>query len=383
MTLLTLHSCHASTQHINPIIFVALCHFRLFFFFSFRFFCTDTSSPDNDNNTNNNIPCISLVIPAYNEEERLPIMLDQTLSFLNQYGSDLFTMTQTADQLYSSASIQTQTQTQTQTQSNVASLFELVIVNDGSTDKTAKVIEQYADKINATSSSSSSSSSSPKSTIRLIQMKRNSGKGAAIREGMLKSNANYRLMVDADGATDIQDLLKLMKEMTDLFQTYKTSYSSPSSSSSSSSSSSTTNDNDSNHMSAVIIGSRAHLEESSKAERTKVRTFLMHSFHFFVHHLCSKNVKDTQCGFKLFHKTAALSLFRNLHLKRWAFDIEIITLAEQLNMSISEVGVNWKEVDGSKLDTSKWALATASLGMLRDMVFVRLCYSLGFWKIQK
>merc|ERR1712071_554003 len=146
------------------------------------------------------------------------------------------------------------------------------------------------------------------------------------------------------------------------------------------------NTNDTNEMQStmpvVVIGSRAHLEESSKAERTWVRTILMHAFHFFVYYLCSKKVRDTQCGFKLFNKIAAIQLFSNLHLKRWAFDIEIITLAEQLNMSISEVGVNWKEVDGSKLDTSKWALALASIGMLRDMIFVRLCYSLRIWTIQ-
>lgn len=132
---------------------------------------------------------------------------------------------------------------------------------------------------------------------------------------------------------------------------------------------------------AVVIGSRHQLEESSTAERTIVRTILMYCFHFFVRHLCSQNVKDTQCGFKLFNRAASDQIFSNLHLNRWAFDIEIITIIEKLGIPFQEVSVNWTEVDGSKLDTSKMALAMNSISMLRDMAFVKLCYTFGVWKI--
>lgn len=298
-------------------------------------------------------PSISFIIPAYNEEERLPIMLDETLNFFRKSRDEISKLVQQITDL------QTNTEPPSENNDeNQFTFFELVIVNDGSSDKTANIVHKYANK----------TSNEFKDTIRLIQMRENSGKGAAIREGMLRSTSPLCLMVDADGATDIHDLIKLLNAMISLLKMDQkaegpkdTTFPIP----------------------AVIIGSRAHLEQSSKAERTKVRTFLMHAFHFFVYHLCSKNVQDTQCGFKLFHRAAATKLFSNLHLKRWAFDIEIITIAERLKMPITEVGVNWKEVDGSKLATSKWALVTNSVGMLRDMVFVRSCYLLGVWRIKE
>ncbi len=66
-----------------------------------------------------------------------------------------------------------------------------------------------------------------------------------------------------------------------------------------------------------------------------------------------------------------------------AFDTELVVIAEKFNIPLSEVGVIWHEVDGSKLDVNKFALALVSLGMLRDMVCVRACYSLGIWKLNR
>jgi dolichyl-phosphate beta-glucosyltransferase len=94
-------------------------------------------------------------------------------------------------------------------------------------------------------------------------------------------------------------------------------------------------------------------------------------------------VNDTQCGFKLFTRKAAMDLFGNLHLRRWAFDTELVMLAERLGILVSEVAVPLQEVDGSKLDTSKLALALVSMTMLRDMLCVRDCYSLGLWKVKQ
>eukprot|EP00985_Skeletonema_marinoi_P017984 scaffold9989_cov141-Skeletonema_marinoi.AAC.4 len=174
-------------------------------------------------------------------------------------------------------------------------------------------------------------------------MHQNVGKGGAVKSGMLASKGQLCLMVDADGATDITDgLPKLLKEMYTL------------------------NDNKERHDTrlppkSVVFGSRAHLENESSASRSKVRTFLMHAFHFFVKALCSPRIKDTQCGFKLFTRSAAISLFTNLHLRRWAFDTELVVIAERLQVSVSEVGVIWHEIDGSKLDGGKLSLALVSL----------------------
>ena len=106
----------------------------------------------------------------------------------------------------------------------------------------------------------------------------------------------------------------------------------------------------------------------------------MKAFHFFVSLFVSTKVQDTQCGFKIFSKFASCSVFEELHLRRWAFDTEIVLLCDKQGIEISEVAVPWKEIDGSKLSTSKFALAVVSVSMLRDMMCVWACYSLGIWK---
>ena len=108
----------------------------------------------------------------------------------------------------------------------------------------------------------------------------------------------------------------------------------------------------------------------------------MHSFHFFVSLLCPASIRDTQCGFKLFTSSSSSLLFSPLHLNRWAFDVELLTTAALKGMVLAEVGVGWYEVEGSKLDTGKLAIIYHSVGMLRDMICVRLCFLLGLWKVE-
>lgn len=122
----------------------------------------------------------------------------------------------------------------------------------------------------------------------------------------------------------------------------------------------------------------------------------MKGFHLLVVILCTRNVKDTQCGFKLFTRRSARILFGVMHLERWSFDIELVYLAEHLDMPLVEVrasllycsnlnlsklkvAVNWHEVDGSKLIQSGIDVATTSLTMARDMLCVRLSYLFGIW----
>lgn len=107
-------------------------------------------------------------------------------------------------------------------------------------------------------------------------------------------------MADADGATEFSDVERLERGMK---QVEKDGF-------------------------GVAVGSRAHLVEEKAAERTALRSFLMHGFHFLVNILCVKGVNDTQCGFKLFSRKAARFLFRNLHIQRWAFDCELLYLGK-------------------------------------------------------
>ena len=79
------------------------------------------------------------------------------------------------------------------------------------------------------------------------------------------------------------------------------------------------------------------MADDSVATRSLLRTILMKGFHFLVMILISRNVEDTQCGFKLFTRESARILFHILHLEKWSFDVELIYLAESFCMPVSEV----------------------------------------------
>jgi dolichyl-phosphate beta-glucosyltransferase len=182
---------------------------------------------------------------------------------------------------------------------------EFVIVNDGSTDDTENIIRRYAKNV------------TNGDIVKLISMHKNCGKGGAVKSGMLHSSGQLCLMVDADGATDISDgLPKVLHEMKRLVDEVR--HRRDNSTSTTKTTTATTTGIPSHHLPpTAVFGSRAHLEEESTATRSKIRTLLMHSFHFFVKILCSPRIKDTQCGFKLFTRSAAVVLFTNLHLRRW------------------------------------------------------------------
>ena len=254
---------------------------------------------------------LSIVVPAYKEEERLPVMLERTLAFMESYSA--------------SQSI----------------TYEVIVVDDGSPDDTAGVAKRYMKK------------KSGGGRVRLLQLEQNVGKGGAVKRGVAASLGHLVLMADADAATEIEDLV-LLHDSVKALQAQ-------------------------GEKRVVAIGSRAHLRDSSVQVRAWYRTVLMYGFHFAVRILCSSTVRDTQCGFKLFTRPAADVLFSALHLERWAFDVELIYLAEALGIPITEHDVRWEEVDGSKLIVTKWDVVTTSLYMARDMLCVRLSYMLGVW----
>lgn len=297
--------------------------------------CDEETLSGNSHNNNGNV--FSLIIPAYNEEDRLPIMLDATCKYLNENRKEVATLHEKALGGGKNGTSPDEIQ------------FEFIIVDDGSKDNTGVVVRRYSQKVKNGD------------VFKLLTMHQNCGKGGAVRTGMLHSSGQLCLMVDADAATDISDGLgKVLRGIEALASSSEGDWSP-----------------------AAVFGSRAHLEEDSCASRSMARIILMHAFHFFVKILCSPRIKDTQCGFKLFTRSAAILLFTNLHLRRWAFDTELIVIAEKLDVAISEVGVKWHEVDGSKLDVDKMTLALVSLGMLRDMICVRLCYLLGIWNLRR
>lgn len=171
---------------------------------------------------------------------------------------------------------------------------------------------------------------------------------------MQSARGKQLLFADADGATKFSDFDKIEEEMKKLVP-----------------------DNDWT-KSAVVIGSRAHLEDESIATRSLFRTILMHGFHFLVWLFAVRGIRDTQCGFKLFTRSAARRLFLLMHVERWAFDVELLFLAQFKKMPINEVCVNWTEIEGSKV-TPLWT----SIQMGRDLFLIWFRYAIGAWSLHE
>lgn len=155
-------------------------------------------------------------------------------------------------------------------------------------------------------------------------------------------------MVDADGATDINDFKKVFDSVKKI---------------------------EKNGM-GISAGSRNHLmQEEAVAERKWYRKVLGLVNNFIVNGICGVKLKDTQCGFKIFTQETAKLLFRTVHLERWAFDVELFMIANHYKVPYSEIPVNWRDVEGSKLN-----IIEASITMARDYILVRLLYLLRFWR---
>ncbi|KAG2723744.1 hypothetical protein I3843_02G160600 [Carya illinoinensis] len=287
-----------------------------------------------DPNSLKQVPCphisdpaekyISLIIPAYNEEHRLPGALEEMVNYLQQRAAK--------DKSFS---------------------YEVVIIDDGSADGTKRVAFDFVRKYTV-------------DKVRVILLGRNHGKGEAIRKGMLHSRGELLLMLDADGATKVNDLEKL-EDQIHAFARKEGNYGDSASR------------NASFRISDIPIaafGSRAHLEEKALAARKWYRNFLMKGFHLVVLLTAGPGIRDTQCGFKMFTRAAARKLFKNIRLKRWCFDVELVFLCKWFNIPMIEISVNWSEIPGSKVNPLSipnmlWELALMSVGYRTRMWTIR------------
>ena len=311
-----------------------------------------------DNSKFSKPPILSLIIPAYNEQDRISIMIRECFEYLtSKRGEKLIQKLHLCAQMMSSDDSNLQKEHCKAVVSRPE--IEWLIVNDGSCDSTCDIVRETHTSL----LSNSLSDYSLESKWKIVSLKQNSGKGAAVKTGMHLAEGVFHLMVDADGATDFGNGIENLTRELHVMMERNSSM-------------------EGDRSLIAVFGSRAHLEKTSAVKRTVVRTILMKAFHFFVSLFVSAKVKDTQCGFKLFTKPASNFVSNNLHLRRWAFDTEIIILCDKQSIDILEVNVPWHEVDGSKLSTSKLALALVSMSMLRDMICVWACYTFGIWKVR-
>lgn len=228
-------------------------------------------------------PLLSVVIPAYNEAERIVPTIGAVIAHL----------------------------------SSLDIPWELIVVDDGSTDDTATRVEELA-----------------LPNLHILQAPQNSGKGAAVRRGMLAAVGSYILFTDADNSTPIEELPNLLSTLIT-----------------------------GEHQ--VAIGSRA-ATGASASHRQLLRQVVSGGLRLLVRHLLNLKVRDTQCGFKLYTREAARALHGRQTISGFSFDLELIYLAGKLGYSIAEVPVQWIEAPGSKVDPIKEIRR-----FLRDLIIIK------------
>ena len=210
----------------------------------------------------------SVVIPAFNEARRLPPYLDDVVAFFEGRGEP----------------------------------YEVIVVDDGSTDDTHAVVEARVRDVGS---------------VRLLRLPRNSGKGMAVRAGMLAARGAYRLFTDADGATPIGEVKRLEPVLL--------------------------------AGADVVIGSRVLVDASVSVTALPHRVAAGRVFNWFVARLGLRAVADSQCGFKAFTAAAAERLFGGLRTRGFGFDVELLLAAQAAGCRIVEVSVNWADQPGSKV----------------------------------
>jgi dolichyl-phosphate beta-glucosyltransferase len=230
-------------------------------------------------------PDLSIIIPAFNEGSRIALTIREIVGYC--------TATQRS--------------------------YELIVVDDGSSDDTSSVAQQFAEAV---------------AEIRLVRLEANHGKGYAVRAGVLQALGASILFADADGATPISEIERLELALA--------------------------RDAD------IAIGSRARRVNGVRVEAKLHRHLIGRTFHRLVEWLANAGVADTQCGFKLFRSRVAHDLFSRMRMNGYSFDVEILLMARHHGYRIAEVPVNWTHKPGSKV-----RLTVDSLQMALDLFRIR------------
>lgn len=226
---------------------------------------------------------ISIVIPLYNEEGRihnLPLLWDYI-----------------KDKSY---------------------IKELILINDGSTDKTKKLIEEFQRK----------------TKCKVISYRKNKGKGYAIRKGMLSASGTHSVFMDVDLSTPPNMLGGLRKVIT---------------------------------SADVVVGTRKSRYAKLIRRQPAFRETMGKFFTSLSQKVVGVRVSDFTCGFKCFTKKATKKIFAKQRINRWAFDAESLFLAKKYGFRVLEFPVEWKDVRGTKVRFPQDAIQS-----LLDLIQIRL-----------
>ncbi len=228
---------------------------------------------------------LSVIIPCYNEEKRIGKTLEAIHSYLK-------------NQPYQS---------------------EIIVVDNGSTDSTAQIVNGFQNSIPNLN----------------ILTEKSHGKGWAVKQGMLFSKGDYRLFTDADNSTDIAQVEKLFKY---IHQGYD-----------------------------VVISSRKVAGAILTQAQPISRIWLGNIFAWFVRLVIPLgNIRDTQNGFKLFSSRVASKIFAEQTIYHWAFDVEVLALAKKFGFKIKEVPITWVNDERSKMNIK------GMVQMIFEIILIRL-----------
>ncbi len=230
-------------------------------------------------------PTYSIVIPAYNEARRIPATLEKVVSWIR-------------DKRWHA---------------------EVVVVNDGSGDRTAEVVRSFAE-------------SAPE--VRLVENPGNRGKGYSVRHGMLEALGEVQVFTDADLSAPVEEAERLFDAIAD--------------------------------GADIAIGSR-WLESTRQTVRQPLyRQFFGRCFNLVTRAVMRLPFADTQCGFKAFTRQAAQTVFRLQTIDGWGFDPEILFIALKRGLRIREVPVSWAHDERTQL-----SYLQDGARMLQDLAHVR------------
>jgi dolichyl-phosphate beta-glucosyltransferase len=234
---------------------------------------------------------VSIVVPAYNEESRIGGTLETLCEHMQQRPWD----------------------------------WEIRVVDDGSTDRTASIAATFA-------------SDEPRL---VVQREAHRGKGGAVRAGLLAARGGYRFMCDADLSMPISELKLFMPPLLDGFD--------------------------------VAIGVREGVGARRIGEPL-YRHLVGRAFNRFVQRLILPGIEDSQCGFKMFTADAVAAIVPQASVDGWAFDVEILTIARARRLRVVEVPIEWHYRSDSRL-----SIVSDGAAMLRELLRIKARAARGLY----
>jgi len=196
---------------------------------------------------------------------------------------------------------------------------EIIVVDDGSTDRTSEVAAEAL---------------RGRDGVRILRRAENRGKGASVKEGMLAAAGELILFTDADLSTPIEEVEKMLRRI--------------------------------EAGADIVIGSRALKESDIQVRQNRLREMMGRTFNVFVRTCALEGISDTQCGFKLFKRMAARTVFPDLGTCGFCFDVEALYIARQRGLRIDQVPVIWRNSPQSRVH-----IVSSSTRMIWDLLGIR------------